>query len=82
MHGSRFTSVSLELHTGRTHQIRVHMQWLGHPLVGDDLYGGSRKLVNRQALHCATIGFRHPLTGTKLVFNSELPIDLKKLTQS
>lgn len=80
-HGSKYTSVSLELHTGRTHQIRVHMQWLGHPLVGDDLYGGSRNLVNRQALHCATIGFKHPLTGAKLMFKSELPADLEKLTQ-
>ncbi|MDN4606870.1 RluA family pseudouridine synthase [Sporosarcina highlanderae] len=79
LNGSKYTAVSLELHTGRTHQIRVHLQWLGHPLVGDDLYGGSRHLLNRQALHCASIGFRHPLSGNRHLFTSELPADLAML---
>ncbi|MCM3743805.1 RluA family pseudouridine synthase [Sporosarcina luteola] len=77
--GVQLTSVSLKLHTGRTHQIRVHMQWLGHPLAGDDLYGGSRGLLGRQALHCACIGFRHPLTNEPMTFMSELPMDLERL---
>ena len=74
-----YTAVSLKLHTGRTHQIRVHMQWLGHPLAGDDLYGGTRRLIDRQALHCATIGFRHPLTNELMTFTSELPSDMEQL---
>ncbi|MFC5604622.1 RluA family pseudouridine synthase [Sporosarcina koreensis] len=78
--GEPYTSVSLKLHTGRTHQIRVHMQWLGHPLVGDDLYGGSLKLIGRQALHCAAIGFVHPLTKEPLTFTSGLPVDMERLT--
>ena len=53
--GHKLTKVGLVLHTGRTHQIRVHMQWAGHPLVGDDLYGGSQNFISRQALHCALL---------------------------
>ncbi|WP_248509724.1 RluA family pseudouridine synthase, partial [Sporosarcina sp. NCCP-2222] len=78
--GYRFSEVMLVLHTGRTHQIRVHMQSLGHPLVGDDLYGGSLSLISRQALHCASIGFCHPLTGEPLRFDSSLPPDISWLT--
>ncbi|MDI7742851.1 RluA family pseudouridine synthase [Lysinibacillus fusiformis] len=66
------THVRLKLHTGRTHQIRVHMAHIGHPLVGDELYGGSRKLYNRQALHCVLLEMDHPLTGQKLRFTSEI----------
>jgi 23S rRNA pseudouridine1911/1915/1917 synthase len=79
MNGEPLTAVSLKLHTGRTHQIRVHLQWLGHPLAGDDLYGGSRHLIDRQALHCATIGFRHPLTNEPMTFTSGLPSDMEQL---
>ncbi|MCG7344633.1 RluA family pseudouridine synthase [Sporosarcina sp. ACRSL] len=79
LNGEPYTSVSLTLHTGRTHQIRVHMQWLGHPLVGDDLYGGSLRLIGRQALHCASIGFRHPLTNEHVTFTSRLPLDMEGL---
>ena len=50
-----FSLVELKLHTGRTHQIRVHMAHVGHPLLGDDLYGGSRQLIERQALHCYSL---------------------------
>ncbi len=71
--------VDLKLQTGRTHQIRVHMAYLGHPLIGDDLYGGSRQLINRQALHCYSLKFLHPITGEELSFESELPEDMMQL---
>ncbi|MFD1205997.1 RluA family pseudouridine synthase [Sporosarcina contaminans] len=74
-----FAQIGLKLHTGRTHQIRVHMQWLGHPLLGDDLYGGSLTLIQRQALHCAELSFSHPLTGLPLKFSAPLPEDLQSL---
>lgn len=69
--------VACKLHTGRTHQIRVHMAWLDHPLVGDTLYGG-RPLwgMNRQALHAARLKLRHPITGETLVFRSTPPQDM------
>jgi 23S rRNA pseudouridine1911/1915/1917 synthase len=83
----------LELHTGRTHQIRAHLEHVGHPVVGDPVYagGGSRRiggparavadslarLTPRQALHAAWLGFRHPATGEPLEFRSEWPLDLR-----
>lgn len=73
------THVRLKLHTGRTHQIRVHMAHIGHPLVGDELYGGSRELYNRQALHCVLLEMDHPLTGQKLHFTSELLESMRNL---
>lgn len=73
------THVALVLLTGRTHQIRVHMQSVGHPLTGDDLYGGSRKLMSRQALHCSTLAFTHPITGENILFNSGVSSDMKEL---
>lgn len=76
---NRLSHLSLSLHTGRTHQIRVHLSHIGHPLAGDDLYGGSTDLIKRQALHCKRIVFQHPFTGEKLVFEAELPADMKKL---
>ena len=68
--------LACRLHTGRTHQIRVHAAWLGHPLVGDLLYGG-RSLwgMNRQALHATRLELKHPVTGEALVFRSEPPQD-------
>lgn len=71
--------LELQLETGRTHQIRVHMAYLGHPLLGDELYGGSRRLVGRQALHAAGLAFVHPVTGEFLRFTSPLPEDLADL---
>lgn len=70
----------LELDTGRTHQIRVHMAHLGCPLTGDFLYGTEDKaLISRPALHSAELSFRHPLTGRTLEFHSPLPEDMARL---
>lgn len=60
--------VRLDLKTGRTHQIRVHMSHLGHPLIGDRMYGGSTERIDRQALHCYKISFKHPITGVEFSF--------------
>lgn len=72
----RATLVSLKLETGRTHQIRVHMNHLGHPLLGDDLYGGDLSLIERQALHSHKLMFKHPITKKELCFESPLPEDM------
>ena len=77
--GHKFTAVALTLHTGRTHQIRAHMHWAGHPLAGDDLYGGAQTLIDRQALHCSFFAFNHPVTGERKVFRSELSQDMLQL---
>lgn len=84
-----YTLVELELKTGRTHQIRVHMAHLGHPLVGDDMYGGkhfdfgdARPIFTRQALHAALLGFRHPITEAPMQFLAPLPQDLVALIDS
>jgi len=71
--------LSLELETGRTHQIRVHMAYMGHPLLGDDLYGGSMERIKRQALHACRIKMLHPITHENIVFNAELPEDMREL---
>lgn len=70
-----FTHIRCELETGRTHQIRVHMAYIGHPIVGDDVYGPKKiiKSLNGQCLHAKQIGFVHPRTGEYLEFESELP---------
>ena len=69
--------VRCTLHTGRTHQIRVHMASLRHPLVGDSLYGGENGGgMARQALHAFRLAFRHPISGADLVFRSDLPSDM------
>jgi len=73
------TMLELRLETGRTHQIRVHMAYLGHPLLGDELYGGSRRLIGRQALHAESLAFAHPVTGEMMRFTSPLPPDLADL---
>ena len=75
------TFVQCRLLTGRTHQIRVHMSTIGHPLVGDSLYGNISNLIGRQALHCYHIGFLHPIFKNDLDFVCDLPDDFKKLTK-
>lgn len=76
-----YALVELELKTGRTHQIRVHMSYLGHPLLGDVLYGGPAKFgpLKRQALHSSRIEMKHPITQEPLKFEISLPSDMKKL---
>lgn len=88
-----FTLAEFQLETGRTHQIRVHLSSIGHPLLGDPLYGGRRRILSipsdslrqkllkltRQALHAAVLGFIHPVSGEKLLFTSSLPKDLEEI---
>ena len=71
--------VSLILETGRTHQIRVHMQYLGFPLVGDYLYNPDMEYIHRQALHSWKLSFIHPITREPMEFTAELPDDMKKI---
>ena len=79
----KFSLVELEPKTGRTHQIRVHLKYIGHPVVGDDFYAGrktaglDRKWCGRQFLHASYLAFFHPETGEKLEFTSPLPTDLE-----
>ena len=69
--------VEILLHTGRTHQIRVHFSWLGAPLVGDDLYGGVKdEILDRQALHCHSLTFIHPMTKKEITVVAPLPKDM------
>lgn len=83
-----FTLVELELKTGRTHQIRVHLSHLGWPIVGDDMYGGraflagERTIIERQALHAALLALRHPITGEDRVFVAPLRGDMLELIAS
>ena len=71
--------VSLILETGRTHQIRVHMKYIGHPLVGDYLYNPDMEYIDRQALHSHRLSFTHPVTGEKMEFTAPLPTDMRKI---
>lgn len=88
----RFTLLDVELKTGRTHQIRVHLGWLNHPVVGDEVYGGGRDnniadsqlraqiaKLSRQFLHAERLGFRHPHTGEPQHFAAALPPELARL---
>ena len=72
--------LTCELETGRTHQIRVHLASIGHPVVGDETYGGSRPSLPgpRPFLHARRLGFRHPATDEALAFESPLPDDLRE----
>lgn len=74
-HYGNFTHIRCQLETGRTHQIRVHLAYIGHPVAGDEVYGPKKviKELNGQCLHAKQIGFVHPRTGDYLEFESELP---------
>jgi 23S rRNA pseudouridine1911/1915/1917 synthase len=75
-----YSLVELLLETGRTHQIRVHLAHLGHPVVGDHLYGENEPfLIERQALHALSLSLTHPVTGKQMVFEAPLPEDMEKL---
>lgn len=74
--------LSLTLETGRTHQIRIHMKHLGHPLIGDYLYNPDMESINRQALHSYRLSFRHPITGEMLEFTAPLPEDMENVLRS
>jgi 23S rRNA pseudouridine1911/1915/1917 synthase len=91
----RFTLLDVELKTGRTHQIRVHLAWFKHPVVGDETYGGGRdntiqnaqlrarvRSLNRQFLHAEKLAFTHPNTGEWVKFESPLPEELTELLAS
>ncbi len=93
--GTQAALVECWLETGRTHQIRVHLAYAGHGLVGDQTYGGKKRLGSalgqgavlgnafpRQALHAATLGFDHPVTGERLEFSSPLPSDMAGLIEA
>ena len=76
--GEWFSILRCTLYTGRTHQIRVHMAHLGHPLFDDTLYEGDLSEIGRQALHCAAVSFTHPVTGKAVRVESPLPKDMQK----
>jgi 23S rRNA pseudouridine1911/1915/1917 synthase len=93
-HFDSFTLVDVELKTGRTHQIRVHLSWLKHPVVGDELYAGGRdntvqdarlraqiRKLGRHFLHAEELGFRHPQTGEQMRFVAPLPTELVHLLE-
>lgn len=87
--GTRFTLLRCELETGRTHQIRVHLSSVGHPLLGDPVYGGDRTrfethhrdLIPGQLLHAAHLSFTHPRTGTEVQFECPLPENFRRLNR-
>lgn len=77
-----YSLLKINLETGRTHQIRVHFAYLGTPLYGDRMYGKEHPLIERQALHCGTVSFNHPVTGEKIELSAELPEDMQALRKS
>lgn len=76
---NNMTLVEYTLETGRTHQLRVHSKYIGHPIVGDSLYGLQSSLISRQALHAYEVSFVHPINKEKMLIHSDLPDDIKKL---
>ena len=96
-HYPQFAAVQLTLETGRLHQIRVHLQHIGHPVVGDAVYGGEQRALNdadtptlkqalaqlkRQALHARLLGFVHPVTSENLTFSAPVPTDMQRLVDA
>lgn len=80
--GKAYTCVEFELETGRKNQIRVHSQWIGHPIAGDRKYGAATNPLGRLGLHARTLSMTHPWTGKKLSFTSPLPKAFRKLKES
>jgi 23S rRNA pseudouridine1911/1915/1917 synthase len=76
--GGEATLLRLRLYTGRTHQIRVHLSYLGHPVLGDETYGSPSKLIGRPALHAHTLAFTHPASAERMRFLSPLPADVRE----
>lgn len=74
-----YSAVRVHIITGRTHQIRAGMAYLGHPLAGDALYGGSREKISRPALHCSTLRLKQPFTGKEICVNAPLREDMQRL---
>jgi len=80
-----FNSISLvefKLETGRTHQIRVHSSAIGHPILGDTLYGNVSPLIARQALHSHITSFIHPITKERVTYVAEIPEDFRKIIEN
>lgn len=77
--GEDYSLLLIRLETGRTHQIRVHFAFMGTPLYGDTMYGKADEDISRQALHCRSLTFIHPVTDEKMTFEAELPEDMKRL---
>ena len=75
------TLARVVIETGRTHQIRVHMSWLGHPLAGDTMYGTDEEILPRHGLHCARTAFDHPITGERVTLTSPIPADMRGLLE-
>ncbi len=75
----KYSLMEVRPETGRTHQIRVHFSHIGHPLAGDDMYGGSRLEIGRQALHCGELTFTEPSSGEKITVKSPIPHDMESL---
>jgi len=78
-YGENYSLLRIRLETGRTHQIRVHFAFLGTPLYGDTMYGTPDIDIGRQALHCRSLTFIHPVTNEKMTFEADLPEDMKRL---
>jgi 23S rRNA pseudouridine1911/1915/1917 synthase len=76
---NNLTLLRIHLETGRTHQIRIHMGAIGHPLPGDYLYNPDYTWINRQPLHSASLTFHHPISGIKMHLEAPVPEDMRKL---
>ncbi|HHW94709.1 MAG TPA: RluA family pseudouridine synthase [Mogibacterium sp.] len=79
---NEYSFIEITLHTGRTHQIRVHLSHIGHPIIGDELYDGSTELIQRQALHAYRIEFIHPVTQKEIIIEAGMPTDMKSIIKT